>query len=136
MKKFLIVITCIAIFVGGWLLYARAVLPAFDKKVNEFHEKYNERDFEYIYGTLVSQEFKRALPYKIFSDYMDKVYSTVGKVLESERGGWGVFYKDIGLTFNAEYDIQNERGELLEKFTFIKRGKDWLIFVYDPRMKS
>ncbi|MBU1084349.1 MAG: hypothetical protein ABIG55_06625 [Candidatus Omnitrophota bacterium] len=135
MKKIMIILLCAGVFIGGWMIYAKGVMPSVELTVNGFHEHYDKKDFGYIYSDLVSEEFRAALPKNIFMDYMNKVYDTVGKIIEVKRGAWGIFYKDVGLTFNVEYTLKNEKAEMREYFTLVKRGKDWKIFIYDPKVK-
>ena len=133
MKKVLIVVFCIALYIGGWFLYGTKMVPWAEITVKEFHDAYNRSDFGYMYDDLTSNEFKKALPYEPFRQFMETMRLSTGEIKDSKKGEWGIFYKNVGLTVNISYESATESGPLHEYFTLVKRGSEWKVMIYDPK---
>ena len=137
MKKSLIVWICIVIAVSGFTYYSfKSTITKVDAVISEFHQRYNAQDFEYIYQHIVSEEFRRLAPYQPYLDFMRNMYNNTGRIKEAKRGAWGVFYKNIGPTFNVSYNTTNEKANVGEYFTLVRKDKGWLVLLYDPKIKK
>lgn len=121
----------IALCIGGWLLCARMLLPSTDETVELFHNRFNARDFGYIYDEMTSREFRRAVEYEPYRAFMQKAYSAIGESVKTRRASWGLFYSGPGLIFNIGYISINENGGAKEYFSLVKRKGAWKILLYD-----
>ncbi|MBN3037946.1 MAG: hypothetical protein JW869_00850 [Candidatus Omnitrophica bacterium] len=131
MKKFLIAIGIIAVLIGGWLLFAKSLMPGAEEVIAVFHERYNQRDFKAIYEQMTSKEFKEILAYEPVFKYFGDTHDALGGVTASKKGAWGLFYENVGLIFNIEYATTFEKGQARECFKLVKRGPFWRILLYD-----
>ena len=63
--------------------------PAAERAVTAFHGKYDSNDFESIYNDS-HREFKDAVDYENFNEFMQAIYSKLGKVESTESQNWKV----------------------------------------------
>ncbi|MFA5146942.1 MAG: hypothetical protein WC515_06200 [Candidatus Omnitrophota bacterium] len=131
MKKGLVISMIVMVFTGLVLILKMGLMPQVEGVISDFHQRYNDGEFGYIYREMASGQFREALPYGPYEEFMNKLRDRFGKVVKAERTGWGVFYKNIGSTFNLRYRTVYERGELEENFTLLKHGSGWRILTYD-----
>lgn len=131
MKRFLIIIGVLSALACGWLLFAKSLIPSADEFIADFHRYYNEGDFGYIYDRMTNRYFKQAVSREPVLKYLSDAYDRLGKATAVKKGRWGLFYKNVGLVLNIEYNTEFERGKAGEYFELVKNGPSWSILLYD-----
>lgn len=93
-------------------------LEATDKAVAQFHERFNNKEFEKIFDE-ASTEFRELYDKKRVLRDFDKIHEYLGKVKDTERKGWAVDSEPFGLEVTANFETGFERGSAKEKFVFL-----------------
>ena len=91
--------------------------PAAENAVTSFHEKYNSEDFESIFDDSHS-DFKAATNFEGFNEFMQAVYSKLGKVESTECQNWKVGNYNLKTTVSLQQQTQFENGVGFETFSY------------------
>ena len=115
-------------FLSGYLL-----LPSVERLVGSFYEQYNHRDFKYIYDVLSSEKIRTRMNPVQFESMMQDSYNRRGPVQRRKRTAWKSKLTKTGRFFLVEYRINRTNAKSFEKFTLIKKNKDWFVYDYSIR---
>lgn len=111
-------------FLSGYLL-----LPSVERLVGSFYEQYNHREFKYIYDVLSHEKIRARMNPLQFETMMQDSYDKIGPVRERKRLAWKSKLTKTGRFFLVKYQVKRTKAISVDKFTLIKKNKDW--FVYD-----
>ena len=128
MNKGCLTLVALSLFLAG-CHYSRG-LDATDKAVDQFHDRFNEKEFEKIFDQ-ASNEFKQAYDKKKSLKHFKKIYDYLGKVERTKRGGWAVDIQPFGLEVTANFETAFERGSGKEKFVFLVGDEKVELMIYE-----
>lgn len=97
-------------------------------KVEEFHNNFNEKKFEYIYDTMLSKEFKESIKRENGIPFMHNIYNMFGGYQSSKLKKTNIITGVIGskkveLFYHSTYD----KYSLDELFILKKESGDYKI---------
>ena len=137
MKKIvsIAILTLLIIFALAWQFFLRGylLLPSVERLVSSFYEQYNHRDFKYIYDVLSSEKIRTRMNPVQFESMMQDSYNRMGPVQRRKRTAWKSKLTKTGRFFLVEYRINRTKVKSFEKFTLIRKNKDWFVYDYSIR---
>lgn len=117
----------------GWTsvnLYAHFSKSAASAFIDEFHERYNEKDYRYIYGNLSDPSFILKTKYQEFTKKLDSRFNAVGKVESFKIISIKPHYDTRGFYVMVRCLCKSEKGQVKEQFVLKKDKKSWVLDRY------
>jgi len=104
------------------------------KKVEEFHQYYNDKNFKEMYK-LMSAETQKVLSEEMFVQKFEKTYTDLGKIIKSDSVKSDVKPQAASRLVTFIYETEFQNGKLEEKFVCSTDGKQAFIEIYDQPNK-
>ena len=104
--------------------------PAAEAAVAKFHQQYNSEDFLSIFNDS-HKDFKGSENLARFREFMQAVYSKLGKVKSTENANWKVGNFNLKTTASMQQKTEFENGSGFEAFSFVIKDEKAILVGYN-----